>query len=114
VPSNLPTIQMKSHRQKDFHDPQLHIPETEIDDPNDPEYISNGNENGGQKNFSGFVLNPYLSDGFFATSEDLDKNKRLRLLHLRSEEVAEFRGRKMIPLKEHQIQDAEFQSYGNY
>ena len=64
------------------------------------------------KIFSGFILNPYLRDGFFASSEELDRNKRLRVLQLRNDEVAEFRGRTMVPLKEHEIQDVEFQSYG--
>ena len=35
----------------------------------------------------------------------------VRVLQLRNDEVSEFRGRSMVPLKEHEIQDAEFQSY---
>ena len=110
VPANLPTAHHQSHR--DAHDPQMHIEnDGQIDDPNDPEYTATGAESEGQI-FSGFVLNPYLRDGFFASSEELDRNKRLRILKLRNEEVSEFRGRTMVPLKEHEIQDVEFQSYG--
>ena len=73
-------MQLQSHRQKDLHDPEMHLVDSgEIDDPNDPEYVAAGEDGQGPGQiFSGFVLNPFLKDGFFASSEELDRNKRLR------------------------------------
>ena len=80
-----------------------------IDDPNDPAYIGQSDVTSPQPEaFSGFVLNPFMSDGFFCSPEVLDKSKRLRFLQLRAQEVTEFVGRRMVPLKEHEIQENEF------
>ena len=52
-----------------------------------------------------------MTDGFFCGAEEIEKSKRLRFLQLREQEVTEFVGRKMVPLKEHEIQEAEFKDY---
>ena len=111
VPTQLPSVFTQSHRQRDIYDPGFHLEDqTAIDDPNDPDFVPVGNTTGGQT-FSGFVLNPFLSEGYFAPSEALESSKRLRVLKLRADDVAEFMGRKMIPLRDHEIKDSEIQSY---
>ena len=52
-----------------------------------------------------------MTDGFFCGAEEIEKSKRLRFLQLREQEVTEFVGRKMVPLKEHEIQESEFKDY---
>jgi hypothetical protein len=111
VPTQLPSVFTQSHRQRDIYDPGFNLEEqSAIDDPNDPDFVPVGNPTGGQT-FSGFVLNPFLSEGFFAPSEALESSKRLRVLKLRADDVTEFMGRKMIPLRDHEIKDSEIQSY---
>ena len=52
-----------------------------------------------------------MTDGFFCPAETIEKSKRIRFLQLRAQEVSEFVGRTMVPLREHEILDSEFQKY---
>ena len=52
-----------------------------------------------------------MTDGYFCPAETIESSKRIRFLQLRSQEVSEFVGRTMVPLREHEILDSEFKSY---
>ncbi|NWH62113.1 C2D2A protein, partial [Geococcyx californianus] len=47
----------------------------------------------------------------FVSDEEFNRSKRFRLLQLRSEEVAEFRNYKQVPLHEREISEKIFQDY---
>ena len=82
-----------------------------IDDQNDPAFEGRDSDREESAGFAGFVLNPYMTDGFFCPAETIEKSKRIRFLQLRAQEVSEFVGRTMVPLREHEILDSEFQKY---
>ena len=52
-----------------------------------------------------------MTDGYFCPAEEIEKSKRIRFLQLRSQEVTEFVGRTMVPLREHEILDSDFKKY---
>ena len=114
-PKNYRSEIIYDHRKPDIHDPELHLyseGEDVIDDPNDPAYVQpSADGTPVSEAYNNFILNPYMTDGFFCGAEEIEKSKRLRFLQLREQEVTEFVGRKMVPLKEHEIQDSEFKDY---
>ena len=98
-----------------MHDPELHLyseGEDIITDQNDPAYQTRDNVDGEEATgYAGFVLNPFMTDGYFCPAEELEKSKRIRFLQLRAQEVSEFVGRTMVPLREHEILDSDFTTY---
>ncbi|XP_044152706.1 coiled-coil and C2 domain-containing protein 2A [Bufo gargarizans] len=58
-----------------------------------------------------FRLEQLQKEFDFVSEEDLSRSKRLRLLQLRNQEVAEFRNYKMVPIKEREIPDKIFTDY---
>uniref|UniRef100_A0A8C2YIM5 Coiled-coil and C2 domain containing 2A n=1 Tax=Chinchilla lanigera TaxID=34839 RepID=A0A8C2YIM5_CHILA len=58
-----------------------------------------------------FRLEQLQQEFNFVTSEELNRSKRFRLLHLRSQEVPEFRNYKQIPAYDREIMEKVFQDY---
>uniref|UniRef100_A0A3Q3JIS1 C2 domain-containing protein n=1 Tax=Monopterus albus TaxID=43700 RepID=A0A3Q3JIS1_MONAL len=58
-----------------------------------------------------FRLEQLQQEFDFVTDEELDRSKRLRLLRLRNQEVAEFRNYKCVPALEREVTDEVFQEY---
>ncbi|XP_062492386.1 coiled-coil and C2 domain-containing protein 2A isoform X1 [Pezoporus occidentalis] len=85
-------------------------------DPNDP---SNAalmqlimTATGGEARVPEFFRLEQLQQEFnFVSDEEFNRSKRFRLLQLRSEEVAEFRNYKQVPLHEREISEKIFQDY---
>ncbi|XP_035874755.1 coiled-coil and C2 domain-containing protein 2A isoform X3 [Phyllostomus discolor] len=85
-------------------------------DPNDP---SNGPlmqlisvATSGESYVPGFFRLEQLQQEFnFVSDEELNRSKRFRLLHLRSQEVPEFRNYKQIPAYDREIMEKVFQDY---
>merc|ERR1711892_399267 len=115
APKNYKSEAIYDHRKPDMHDPELHLyseGEDIITDQNDPAYQTRDNVDGEEATgYAGFVLNPFMTDGYFCPAEELEKSKRIRFLQLRAQEVSEFVGRTMVPLREHEILDSDFTTY---
>ncbi|XP_055480219.1 coiled-coil and C2 domain-containing protein 2A isoform X1 [Psammomys obesus] len=58
-----------------------------------------------------FRLEQLQQEFNFISEEELNKSKRFRLLHLRSQEVPEFRNYKQIPVYDREIMEKVFQDY---
>ncbi|XP_058156738.1 coiled-coil and C2 domain-containing protein 2A isoform X2 [Dasypus novemcinctus] len=58
-----------------------------------------------------FRLEQLQQEFNFVSDEELNRSKRFRLLHLRSQEVPEFRNYKQIPLYDREIKEKVFQDY---
>uniref|UniRef100_A0A8C9KVJ1 Coiled-coil and C2 domain containing 2A n=1 Tax=Serinus canaria TaxID=9135 RepID=A0A8C9KVJ1_SERCA len=58
-----------------------------------------------------FRLEQLQQEFNFVSDEEFNRSKRFRLLQLRSEEVAEFRNYKQVPLHEREISEKIFQDY---
>ncbi|KAM9677470.1 coiled-coil and C2 domain-containing protein 2A isoform 2-T2 [Trichechus inunguis] len=58
-----------------------------------------------------FRLEQLQQEFNFVPDEELNKSKRFRLLHLRSQEVPEFRNYKQIPVYDREIMEKVFQDY---
>ncbi|XP_040413141.1 coiled-coil and C2 domain-containing protein 2A isoform X3 [Cygnus olor] len=58
-----------------------------------------------------FRLEQLQQEFNFVSDEEFNRSKRFRLLQLRSEEVAEFRNYKQVPLHEREISEKLFQDY---
>ncbi|XP_029332850.1 coiled-coil and C2 domain-containing protein 2A isoform X1 [Mus caroli] len=85
-------------------------------DPNDPNHaplmqlISVANS--GESYVPDFFRLEQLQQEFnFVSEEELNRSKRFRLLHLRSQEVPEFRNYKQIPVYDREIMEKVFQDY---
>uniref|UniRef100_A0A3Q3JIU8 Uncharacterized protein n=1 Tax=Monopterus albus TaxID=43700 RepID=A0A3Q3JIU8_MONAL len=81
-------------------------------DPNDPKnyfftvFVASGGEVTAPEYFR---LEQLQQEFDFVTDEELDRSKRLRLLRLRNQEVAEFRNYKCVPALEREVTDEVFQ-----
>nr|CAD7605064.1 unnamed protein product [Timema genevievae] len=60
-----------------------------------------------------FRLDPLQTEFDFCSKEELDNNRRLRLLHLRDQGETDFRGISMIPAREKEIPKDFFKAYDN-
>nr|CAD7259785.1 unnamed protein product [Timema shepardi] len=60
-----------------------------------------------------FRLDPLQTEFDFCSKEELDNNRRLRLLQLRDQGEADFRGISMIPAREKEIPKDFFKAYDN-
>nr|XP_020459011.1 coiled-coil and C2 domain-containing protein 2A [Monopterus albus] len=85
-------------------------------DPNDPKNASIMQllkvASGGEVTAPEYFRLEQLQQEFdFVTDEELDRSKRLRLLRLRNQEVAEFRNYKCVPALEREVTDEVFQEY---
>ncbi|XP_034364577.1 coiled-coil and C2 domain-containing protein 2A isoform X4 [Arvicanthis niloticus] len=85
-------------------------------DPNDPNHaplmqlISVATS--GESYVPDFFRLEQLQEEFnFVSEEELNRSKRFRLLHLRSQEVPEFRNYKQIPVYDREIMEKVFQDY---
>uniref|UniRef100_A0A8C6QJK4 Coiled-coil and C2 domain containing 2A n=1 Tax=Nannospalax galili TaxID=1026970 RepID=A0A8C6QJK4_NANGA len=58
-----------------------------------------------------FRLEQLQQEFNFVSDEELNRSKRFRLLHLRSQEVPEFRNYKQIPVYDREIMEKVFQDY---
>ncbi|XP_031197991.1 coiled-coil and C2 domain-containing protein 2A isoform X2 [Mastomys coucha] len=58
-----------------------------------------------------FRLEQLQQEFNFVSEEELNRSKRFRLLHLRSQEVPEFRNYKQIPVYDREIMEKVFQDY---
>ncbi|XP_006873876.1 PREDICTED: coiled-coil and C2 domain-containing protein 2A [Chrysochloris asiatica] len=58
-----------------------------------------------------FRLEQLQQEFNFVSDEELNRSKRFRLLHLRNQEVPEFRNYKQIPVYDREIQEKVFQDY---
>jgi coiled-coil and C2 domain-containing protein 2A len=67
--------------------------------------------------FSGFRLPDYfrldqmIQEYNFASDEDIEKNKRYRLIMLRAQNEPEFRGYRMIPANDRSVRKDQFDAY---
>lgn len=52
-----------------------------------------------------------MSEFEFANEEDIEKNKRFRLILLRAQDVPEFRGLKLLPIDERNVKKDAFEFY---
>ncbi|KAL2089530.1 hypothetical protein ACEWY4_014218 [Coilia grayii] len=85
-------------------------------DPNDPNNASIMQllsvVSGGEVTVPAYFRLEQLQEEFnFLSDEELDRSRRFRLLRLRSQEVAEFRGYKCVPALEREVSDKIFQDY---
>lgn len=65
---------------------------------------------GGEVTVPAYFRLEQLQEEFnFLSDEELDRSRRFRLLRLRSQEVAEFRGYKCVPALEREVSDKIFQ-----
>lgn len=56
-----------------------------------------------------FRLEQLQEEFNFLSDEELDRSRRFRLLRLRTQEVAEFRGYKCVPAQEREVSEKIFQ-----
>eukprot|EP00062_Callorhinchus_milii_P004934 gi/632943873/ref/XP_007887193.1/ PREDICTED: coiled-coil and C2 domain-containing protein 2A isoform X2 [Callorhinchus milii] len=85
-------------------------------DPNDPsnaaimQLISVATS--GEVQADGFFRLEQLQEEFnFISDEEMNRSKRFRLLHLRSQELPEFRNYKQVPVLDREISEKVFQDY---
>ncbi|XP_048108289.1 coiled-coil and C2 domain-containing protein 2A isoform X3 [Alosa alosa] len=85
-------------------------------DPNDPNNASIMQllsvVSGGEVTVPDYFRLEQLQEEFnFLSDEELDRSRRFRLLRLRTQEVAEFRGYKFVPTLEREVSEKVFQDY---
>ncbi|XP_042564766.1 coiled-coil and C2 domain-containing protein 2A isoform X2 [Clupea harengus] len=85
-------------------------------DPNDPNNASIMQllsvVSGGDVTVPDYFRLEQLQEEFnFLSDEELDRSRRFRLLRLRTQEVAEFRGYKCVPAQEREVSEKIFQDY---
>lgn len=93
-------------------------------DPNDPrnnDLISliNNLANAGGGDFDGlklpehFRLDQMMCEFDFVNEVELDKNRRFRLIQLRSQDIPEFKGLRLLPIDERYVRKDAFEAYEN-